>query len=354
MKRSCTSGPVLVKPQASVSLRPSTISGMPGSWRRRHWRLPPRGCSSARCARYQIAGAPSRRCGSLASSGLPDLRARARHHPVVGGAAADQVVDAVRRCGPPLRRRWALQRIELRELGHAAAARSAASSGIRSSISAEFRPCAASASRSISWLRLVRELQRHQLDGDDAVGRLPRLGPMPQQQELRRQPRLEQPGAARHEGVDAARVGLERRACASGGSAAKRALGVAVEVERAQEHVGGEGALAEDLRQAALAGAALQLHLPQPVLRVHEAERDVEVVDGLGEDVRHALAVAHHLDGLRQARRWRASPRAPAPCCAAGRRPSPAANASRSTITPAAVPAHLRTRFIAPTRPADF
>ena len=34
--RSCTSGPVLVKPQASVSLRPSTTSGSPAAWRRRH------------------------------------------------------------------------------------------------------------------------------------------------------------------------------------------------------------------------------------------------------------------------------------------------------------------------------
>ena len=75
---------------------------------------------------------------------------------------------------------------------------------------------------------------------------------------------------------------------------------MAVEIERAQEHVGVEGALAEQLRQAALAGAALQLHLPQPVLGVDEPQRHVEVVGGLGEDVRHALAVAHHLDRRRQ------------------------------------------------------
>ena len=71
---------------------------------------------------------------------------------------------------------------------------------------------------------------------------------------------------------------------------------MAVEVERAQEDVGGEGAVAEDLRQAALAGAARQLHLPQAVLRVQEPQRAEEVVGGSGKDVRHALAIAHDLD----------------------------------------------------------
>ena len=55
----------------------------------------------------------------------------------------------------------------------------------------------------------------------------------------------------------------------------------------------GEGALAEHLGEAALAAAARQLHLPQAVLRVQEAQRAERILHGLGEHVRHALAVAH-------------------------------------------------------------
>ena len=67
MKRSCTSGPVLVKPQASARLRPSSGKGSPGS-------VAPTTSNSGveMCARYQTLGISSRRCGSFASSGLPD------------------------------------------------------------------------------------------------------------------------------------------------------------------------------------------------------------------------------------------------------------------------------------------
>ena len=98
------------------------------------------------------------------------------------------------------------------------------------------------------------------------------------------------------EGVDAAGVGLEVAARLRR-QRGERALGIAVEVERAQKHIGGEGALAEQLREPALTGAARQLHLPQPILGVQEAERAEHVLHGLRKDVRHALAVAHDLDG---------------------------------------------------------
>ena len=210
----------------------------------------------------------SRRCGSLASSGLPDLRARARHHPVVGGTAADQVIDRARG-RPLLRRDVPAQRIELRHLRQRRR-RCSASCGIRSSISAELRPCAASVRRAISWLRLVLRSQRHHLDGDDAVGGRHGSGAWRSSRNSGGRRGSNRPIGRVDVGVDAAGVGLERPA-RLGRQRRQRALGVAVEVERAQEYVGGEGALAEHLRQAALAGAALQLHLPQPVLRVHEA-----------------------------------------------------------------------------------
>jgi hypothetical protein len=112
--------------------------------------------------------------------------------------------------------------------------------------------------------------------------------------------RLEQARRAVEEGVDAACVGLEqmlRRRRESG----KRALGMAVEVKRAQEDVERVGLFPEDLGEAPLAGAPQQLHLPQAVLGVHEAEREQEILARAGEHVRHPLAVVDDLRGRRQA-----------------------------------------------------
>jgi hypothetical protein len=70
--RSCTSGPVLVNPQATPAVRPSTTEGVPGKvapiTSSAFW---PLAAGAFSRAKYQIAGAPSARCGSLASSGLP-------------------------------------------------------------------------------------------------------------------------------------------------------------------------------------------------------------------------------------------------------------------------------------------
>ena len=181
MKTSCTSGPVLVKPQASVSPRPSTSQRHAGqaSAERPLAALPP-GCSSARCARYQIAGAPSRRCGSLASSGLPETGARARYHPVVGGAAADKIVDRAWMHAARFRGRLDVAADRAGRSPASAAERRRPRSGIRSSISAELRPCAArpaAASRSSGWCESCSAIS---LIDDDAVGRPPRLRPMPQ------------------------------------------------------------------------------------------------------------------------------------------------------------------------------
>jgi hypothetical protein len=55
-------------------------------------------------------------------------------------------------------------------------------------------------------------------------------------------------------------------------------------------------ARAEHLGEPAGAGAPVHLHLPQAVLRVHEAEREVRITLGAGEDVRDAVAVAQDFD----------------------------------------------------------
>ena len=121
---------------------------------------------------------------------------------------------------------------------------------------------------------------------------------MPQQQEFRRQARFQPARASLDEGIDAAGIRFE---ClpAVGRQCCKRSLTVAEEVERLDKDVGQVGAIAEQLRQAPLGGAARQLHLPQPVLRVHEAERAIKIVSRFSEDMRDALAVAHDFHGRR-------------------------------------------------------
>ena len=57
----------MVKPQPIVPLWPSTMPGEPGEVAPRMSKPGP-----TRRARYQVPGKVSARCGSLASSGLPD------------------------------------------------------------------------------------------------------------------------------------------------------------------------------------------------------------------------------------------------------------------------------------------
>ena len=71
----------------------------------------------------------------------------------------------------------------------------------------------------------------------------------------------------------------------------------AVVAHGALEFVDGEGGVAQDLAQPAGADAAVHLHLPQAVLRVDIAQPVEGIVVGAGEDVRHAVRVAHDLDG---------------------------------------------------------
>ena len=207
MKTSCTSGPVLVKPHASVSLRPSTTSGTPASVAPTTLIVAAPGRSSARWARYQVEGAVSRKCGSLASSGLPE-RVRAPE--------TTQLLEAP----PPIRS----------STGSRAAcfcAATLAPEGIkggqlgqrRGSVDVVARQQVLDLCRGETFrgerqarhlvVEIGAQIQRHHLGGDEAVGHAPRLGLVAQQQELRGKPRLEQPGLAADEGVDAPRIGFE-------------------------------------------------------------------------------------------------------------------------------------------------
>jgi hypothetical protein len=70
----------------------------------------------------------------------------------------------------------------------------------------------------------------------------------------------------------------------------------AAHAERAHEPVALERAPAEDFGQPAGAEAAVDLELPQAILRMREAEREVRVALGAREDMRHAVRVAQDFD----------------------------------------------------------
>ncbi len=108
-----------------------------------------------------------------------------------------------------------------------------------------------------------------------------------------------QRGLRGEEGVHARRVGLEVRA-RRGVHLRDDALGLARDAERAHELVDLEGALAEEFRELPVGHAALELHLPQPILRVGVAHGEPAVALALREDVRHALPVAHDLHRRRE------------------------------------------------------
>ena len=79
-------------------------------------------------------------------------------------------------------------------------------------------------------------------------------------------------------------------------------LGDAPYAERAQEAVRIQRARAEHLGEAPGGDAPVHLELPEPVLRMHEAERELRVGFRLRKYVRHAVLVAQHLDRSAEAR----------------------------------------------------
>ena len=97
------------------------------------------------------------------------------------------------------------------------------------------------------------------------------------------------------EAVPPGAVGGERRP-RPGGQVGEAAFGQPAQPEDAHEAVGGEGPRPQNLRQPPGAQAALELHLPQPVLGVNEAEGEIGVAVGARADAHHAVAVAGDLD----------------------------------------------------------
>ena len=57
---------------------------------------------------------------------------------------------------------------------------------------------------------------------------------------------------------------------------------------------------AHDFRQRALVRPPIHLHLPEPVLRLHESLGEEQIVDIAGVDVRNAPSVTDHLDAVAQ------------------------------------------------------
>ena len=144
------------------------------------------------------------------------------------------------------------------------------------------------------------EVPRAQPRDRERVRRAPRLRLElePAQLERARRARRRDLGEPR---VHARRVGVER-----GARVARELLLLAVgrgaEAERAGESIGVERARPDQLRQLPARAAPQHLHLPEPVLRVREAERAVRVDQVRRVDVRNAERVAHDVCARGQAR----------------------------------------------------
>ena len=137
---------------------------------------------------------------------------------------------------------------------------------------------------------VVAQVPGHDLEPDQAVGGPPGLRLMAEQDELGRQ----QLGVGLQIGVHAGGIGPVDR-LHLGREHREVALGDAVEAQRAQEPVGLDGGLAHHRREPRLADPALQLKLPEPVLRVDVAHGEGAVLRRLGIDVGDRMGVADHL-----------------------------------------------------------
>ncbi len=140
------------------------------------------------------------------------------------------------------------------------------------------------------------QIPRHHLHPHDHVDAGPRLGLEAEQRELRRQPSAV---VRDDEGVDAGDVGVDLL-LRPVGRRGPRVLRRASESDRAEKAVLRERGCAENLREAPVADAPLQLHLPEPVLRVHVAEAEERVQLVRGVDVRNRVGVADDVDRRRE------------------------------------------------------
>ena len=136
------------------------------------------------------------------------------------------------------------------------------------------------------------KIPRHHQGPGQAIDGLPGLGLDPEQYELGRQ----RAGASGQKCVNAVRIGPV------GGLGVvvqplPLARGRLVDAQDAQEAVGLDGARAEQFGEPAGADAPLGLHLPQPVLGMHETQREIGVVGLASIDMGHAVGVTQDLDG---------------------------------------------------------
>ena len=131
--------------------------------------------------------------------------------------------------------------------------------------------------------------QGHHLRPRGGVDRCPWLGPVSQQSELDRQPTL------RDAGVDAVGVGREQSVGLDRQQAGLTLGGVA-QRQGAHPPVQRERHLAQQLGDTSRDDAPVDLHLPQPVLRVQVPLGAGNVLCRLAEDVRDAPRVDDNLD----------------------------------------------------------
>jgi hypothetical protein len=141
-------------------------------------------------------------------------------------------------------------------------------------------------------LDVGRETPGHDHQPGERVGWLPRGRAQAECDELRRQCAA----MAGEEGVHTRGIALERGA-AFGIEPGNRGLGSAIEADGAHLPIDDQCAISGQLGETAGADAALQLELPEPVLRMRKAQAEGSVAVVVGGDVRHAVGVTHDGDG---------------------------------------------------------
>ncbi len=135
-------------------------------------------------------------------------------------------------------------------------------------------------------------LQFQQFSDHQAIGRRPIIRSITKYRELDRQ-RL----STVQESVDSGRIGVE-----NGPEFGRHGVhadgGPPVDPQCPHEAVAPEGRISHDLRQPPGAETALHVHLEQPVLGVHKAERHIEIMAAGSRDRGDAVSVTHHPDRL--------------------------------------------------------
>ncbi len=133
---------------------------------------------------------------------------------------------------------------------------------------------------------VVFEFERHHPRPDETVGRSPGFGADAEEQEFEGRQRS---GGDRR--LDTRHIGLDQRPAAPI-ERGEIGFGPAVETEGAHQPVARQGRRSQDLGEPSLAEAAVELHLPQPVLAVDEAETEIGVPLVGGADGGDAEGVA--------------------------------------------------------------